>query len=112
MKRSGLTMIELVMMMVIIGIATAIITPGIKSFTSNWDRENEARKIAAALHEAQQLARTNAGYIKYGVRFDTGTECYELGNYDPYGPGFTYSSGYRECFENGVQYFAVNEIHD
>lgn len=85
MNRRGITLIELIIVMVIIGIGATLMAPGISSWLPRYRLRNATREVASALRLAQLKAiSTNT---TYRVSFDATAGNFIL-QYQDSGGGF------------------------
>lgn len=69
MNKKGLTLIELIIVFVIIGITAALMTPSIGTWIQNYRLRTAARDVVSIMRTAQMKAvSTN---MQHGVGFDT-----------------------------------------
>lgn len=76
----GLTILEVILVVLILAIITAMIAPGLIQSLSNYELSTEAKKLRSKIRYAQQLAI--AIQATYQISFDTGDESYTI-IYDP-----------------------------
>ena len=76
MNKKGVTLIELVVVFAIIGIAAALATPSIGSWMPKYRLRSAARDIVSTMRNAQMKAVTNN--IAYQVDFNVGANSYVL----------------------------------
>ncbi len=81
-KSKGFTLVEVVMILVIIGVGSLIITPGYEKFVSSWDLESETMKLKTKIREAQQLAITKQQTSR--LEFDVSADSYSRADSPPY----------------------------
>lgn len=77
MFRRGYSLIELLMVLAIVGVAAAIAAPRYGNAASRYATESAAHRVAADLDQARELAR--GASTSYVVTFKTGTGAYEFG---------------------------------
>jgi len=88
--RPAFSLLELVLVLAIIAIASAIAVPRYANALARYRVETSARRIAADLAYARSLARETSG--NQTVVFDTDADCYTLaGRDDPDRPGQPYT---------------------
>ena len=99
MKKRGVTLIELVLVMVIIAIAAVFVAPNIGAWIPNYRLRGAARDIVSTLRTAQMKAvSTNT---QYQVSFDQGAGSYIL-QYQNTG-GVWINEGATQVLPSGIQ---------
>ena len=79
-SRKGLTLIEIISVIVLLGILTAVAVPRFRSdFSSKQRLKSEAQKIAVHIRYARNLAITDKNAARYIIRFN-----YDANNYGIY----------------------------
>ena len=81
----GLTLLEMIMVLFIIGMSAMIVAPNWGGLMSSWALEKEARGLVQDINRAQQLAKSEM--TAYGIAFDPANDCYDIGSDS--GTGFT-----------------------
>ncbi len=76
MNQKGITLIELIVVMVIIAIGAALMTPNISGWLPNYRIRSATRDVASIMRVAQLKAVSNN--TQYQVVFDTGNGSYVL----------------------------------
>jgi prepilin-type N-terminal cleavage/methylation domain-containing protein len=76
MNRKGITLIELVIVLVIICIGAALMVPNLGGWMHYYRLRSAARDIVSIMRAAQMKAVSNN--LRYGVAFDTGTQEFQL----------------------------------
>ena len=76
MNKRGVTLVELVVVFAIIGIAAALATPSIGAWMSRYRLSSATRDIVSTMRDAQMKAITNN--ITYQVDFNVGANSYVL----------------------------------
>lgn len=79
-------MLEVILVIMIVAIATAMVAPELIHFISDYDLSVEAKKIRARIRDVQQLAIVTQKV--YCISFDTANENYSI-IYDPHGSAVT-----------------------
>lgn len=69
--KKGVTFIELVVVLAIIGILAAVTVPTMKNYLSSWQLSGSARLLVNKLRQAQEEVVTTQ--VQHGVRFNTTT---------------------------------------
>ena len=119
MNRKGVTLIELVIVMVIIAIMAVLMAPNIGAWLPNYRLRSAARDIASTLRTAQVKAVSNNR--DYRVQFTEGTGSsgsYVLqrdsGGFSPDGPAQTLPTGIQmtTSFNNERVDFRTNSTAD
>jgi prepilin-type N-terminal cleavage/methylation domain-containing protein len=72
MNKRGITLLELIIVLVIIGIGAALMVPGFGAWMPHYRLRSATRDIVSAMRVAQTKAVTNN--MRYGVTFDTTTD--------------------------------------
>jgi type II secretion system protein H len=89
-RRRAFSLLELVLVLVIMGIAAAIAVPRHAAALARYRAETCARRIAADLEQARDVARQTSG--DQTILFNPAAECYTLtGRDDPDRPGQPYT---------------------
>ncbi|MGB9627788.1 MAG: pilus assembly FimT family protein [Thermodesulfobacteriota bacterium] len=95
MNQKGITLAELVIVMVIIAICALLIAPNIGAWLPNYRLRSATRDVVSVLRIAQMKAVANN--VKYGVAFDQASGSFQLyytsGNLLPEGAIYTLPSG-------------------
>lgn len=96
MNQKGITLAELVIVMVIIAIFALLIVPNIGAWLPNYRLRSATRDVVSALRIAQIKAVANN--VKYGVAFDQAKGEFQIyylssGNLQPDGAIYTLPSG-------------------
>ena len=76
MNRRGVTLIELVTVMVIIGILAALSIPGFGTWMAHYRLRTAARDVVNAMRTAQM--RAVSFNMRYGVAFDSANKQFQL----------------------------------
>ncbi len=96
MNQKGITLAELVIVMVIIAICALLIAPNIGAWLPNYRLRSATRDVVSVLRIAQMKAVANN--VKYGVAFDQTKGEFQIyylssGNLQPEGAVYTLPSG-------------------
>jgi prepilin-type N-terminal cleavage/methylation domain-containing protein len=103
MNKKGVTLIELIVVMVIIGILAAFFAPNIAAWLPNLRLRSTARDIVSTMRTAQiKAVSTN---MRYRVRF-TLPASYILEYENP--PGTWVGEGVTQNFSSGISIAAIN----
>ncbi len=103
MNKKGVTLIELIVIMVIIGILAAFFAPNIGAWLPNYRLRSAARDIVSTMRTAQiKAVSTNT---RYRVRF-TLPASYILEYENP--PGTWVGEGVTQNFPSGITIAAIN----
>lgn len=73
-KQKGITLMELVIVAVIIGLMSALAVPSFLNYTSKLEAKSTARDIVSTLRLARSKAISER--VQYGICFDPGNRCY------------------------------------
>ena len=88
MNRKGITLIELIIVLVIIAIGAALMVPNFGAWMPHYRLRSAARDLVSVMRVAQMKAVSNN--LPYGVAFDPGTQQFQLhrttGGMPPDGP--------------------------
>jgi len=88
MNRKGITLIELIIVLVIICIGAALMVPNIGGWMHHYRLRSAARDVVSVMRAAQMKAVSSNS--RYGVAFDPGTQQFQLhrttGGMPPDGP--------------------------
>ncbi len=76
MNRKGITLIELLIVLVIIFIGAALMVPNISGWMYHYRLRSAARDVVSVMRTAQMKAVSSNS--RYGVAFDTGTQEFRL----------------------------------
>jgi prepilin-type N-terminal cleavage/methylation domain-containing protein len=76
MNKKGITLLELIIVMVIIAIGAALMVPGFGAWMPHYRLRGATRDIASTLRAAQVKAVSNN--FRYGVAFDTANQQFQL----------------------------------
>lgn len=76
MNRKGITLIELLIVLVIICIGAALMVPNIGAWIHHYRLRSAARDVVSVMRTAQMKAVSSNS--RYGVVFDTGTQEFQL----------------------------------
>jgi prepilin-type N-terminal cleavage/methylation domain-containing protein len=76
MTRKGVTLIELIIVMVIIAIGAALMVPNIGGWMHHYRLRSAARDVVSVMRTAQIKAVSHN--LPYGVAFDTGAQEFQL----------------------------------
>lgn len=109
MNQRGVTLIELIIVMVIIAIGALLTTPNINSWLTNYRVRSATRDVVSIMRVAQLKAVSN--HTLYQVIFDTAHDSYILQYQDTGGNWVT--EGQTQTLPTGVKYnttFAGNII--
>jgi general secretion pathway protein H len=101
MNRKGITLIELIVVMVIIAIGAVLIAPNIGAWLPNYRLRNATRDVVSIMRVAQIKAVSNN--IWYRVTFDTANNKYFLENSQDLGTTWT-KEGEDQTLPTGVQF--------
>ncbi len=82
-KRPGLTMIELLVTIGVIGIVAATTVPAYASMRNSVGLSSAARQLVSTLREAQNKSITSQDNAQFGVKFDSGAKTYTLYRVNP-----------------------------
>jgi prepilin-type N-terminal cleavage/methylation domain-containing protein len=72
--QKGVTMMELVVVAVVIGLMSALAVPSFLNYSAKMEAKSEARNIVSTLRQARSKAISER--VKYGVYFDAGNRRY------------------------------------
>lgn len=72
----GVTLVELIIVMIIIAIGAALVAPGVSSWIPHYRLRNAARDIASTMRVAQMRAISNN--LTYQIAFNPGNKSYIL----------------------------------
>ena len=97
-NQKGVTLLELIIVMVIIAIGATLMAPGISSWMPHYRLRNATRDIASTMRIAQKKAISNN--LTYQVSFDPANRSYVL-RYDT--GGFIINDGNEQALSNGFQ---------
>ena len=102
MDRKGVTLIELIVVMIIIAIGAVLMAPGIGAWLPNYRLRSTTRDIVSTMRTAQMKAvSTN---MDYRVLFDPGAKTYILqrnsGGWQP--------DGATQALPSGIEISAIN----
>jgi len=100
MNQKGVTLIELIVVMVIIAIGAALTTPNIGGWMTNYRLRSAARDLASNLRLAQ--IKAVSGNTTYHVVFDTANSSYII-QYQDTGGGWV-TEGVTQILPAGVQF--------
>lgn len=114
MRRKGVTLVELVVVMAIIAIAAVALVPNIGTWINYYRLRSATRDITSVLRTAQMKAVSNN--IPYQVRFDPGANSFLLlyqttGGFKPEGTNQKLPQGVAIVdvrFSGGVNYAVFN----
>ncbi len=115
MNRKGVSLLELIVVMVIIAVGALAITPNIGSWITHFRLRSATRDIASMLRTAQMKAVSNN--IQYRVTFNTAAGSFVLeyqttaGSFKPEGSSQPLPSGVTfsdVAFSGGVDYAVFN----
>jgi Tfp pilus assembly protein FimT len=73
-EQAGVTMMELVIVAVVIGLMSALAVPSFLNYSSKMEAKSTARNIVSTLRQARSKAISER--VKYGVFFDAGNRRY------------------------------------
>jgi len=73
-KQEGVTMMELVIVAVIIGVMAALAVPSFLNFASKMEAKSKARNVVSTLRQARSKAISER--VQYGVFFDAANRRY------------------------------------
>ena len=76
MNKRGITLLELIIVLVIIGIGAALMVPGFGAWMPHYRLRSAARDVVTIMRVAQMKAVSNN--LSYGVVFDTGNQQFQL----------------------------------
>jgi general secretion pathway protein H len=100
MNRKGITLIELIVVMVIIAIGAVLIAPNIGAWLPNYRLRSATRDMVSTMRVAQMKAISNN--LRYQISFDIGNNSYIL-QYQNTG-GAWVNDGTVQTFPTGVQF--------
>ncbi|MGH8004064.1 MAG: GspH/FimT family pseudopilin [Limisphaerales bacterium] len=72
--QTGVTMMELMIVAVVVGVMAALAVPSFLNYTSKLETKSTARDIVSTLRQARSKAISER--VKYGVYFDAGNKRY------------------------------------
>jgi prepilin-type N-terminal cleavage/methylation domain-containing protein len=98
-NQKGVTLLELIVVMVIIAIGATLMTPGISSWMPHYRLRSATRDIVSTMRIAQIKAISNN--LSYQVSFDPGNRSYIL-QYQDTGGGLV-NDGDLQVLSNGFQ---------
>lgn len=98
-NQKGVTLIELIIVMVIIAIGAALMAPGIGAWMPHYRLRSATRDIASTMRIAQMKAISNN--VTYQITFDPPNRSYVL-QYDT--GGIIVNDGDTQVLNNGVQF--------
>src|SRR4030042_419026 len=98
-NQKGVTLLELIIVMVIIAIGATLMVPGISSWMPHYRLRSATRDIASTMRIAQMKAISNN--LTYQVSFDPGNRSYIL-QYQDTGGGLV-NDGDLQVLSNGFQ---------
>jgi len=104
MNQKGITLIELIVVMVIIAIGAALTTPNISGWLPNYRLRSATREVVSIMRVAQIKAVSNN--IRYRVTFDTANNKYFLENSQDLGTTWT-KEGEDQTLPTGVQFITT-----
>jgi len=78
-RPEGFTLIELIIVLVILSVITALVVPRLTQSLSRMNVESTARRVASALRLARSLAVTEK--VPYGAMFDMNTDTLTVVSY-------------------------------
>jgi len=104
MNQKGITLIELIVVMVIIAIGAALTTPNISGWLPNYRLRSATREVVSIMRVAQIKAVSNN--IWYRVTFDTANNKYFLENSQDLGTTWT-KEGEDQTLPTGVQFITT-----
>ena len=73
-KETGVTMMELMVVAVVVGLMAALAVPSFLNYSSKMEAKSTARNIVSTLRKARSKASSER--VKYGVFFDAGNRRY------------------------------------
>ncbi len=100
MKKNGVTLIELIIVMVIIAIGATFVVPAIGSWIPNYRLKGAARDIVSILRVAQMKAVS--ANMEYRVKFDQSAGSYIL-QYRTTAGGSWINDGEEKKLPSGIQ---------
>ena len=100
MNRKGITLIELVIVMVIITIGAALMAPNIGAWLPYYRLSSATRDLVSTMRVAQMKAISNN--LRYQISFDIGNKSYVL-QYQNTGGGWV-NDGAVQTLPTGVQF--------
>ncbi|MGZ4027146.1 MAG: GspH/FimT family pseudopilin [Flavisolibacter sp.] len=100
MNQKGVTLIELIVVMVIIAIGAALTTPNIGGWLTNYRLRSAARDVASTLRLAQ--IKAVSCNTRYQVVFDTANNSYII-QYQSTGGAYV-TEGTTQVLPEGVQF--------
>jgi len=104
MNRKGFTLLELLVVMVIIGMAALLFAPNIGAWLPNYRLRSAARDIVSTMRTAQMKAvSTN---MTYRVSFTQNPPSYTLQYENP--PGTWVNEGVTQNLPSGISISAIN----
>jgi type IV fimbrial biogenesis protein FimT len=106
MSRKGVTIIELIVVMVIIAIAAALTIPNIGAWLPNYRLRTAARDIVSTMRAAQMKAVSSN--VEYRVKFDAGKASYTLEVRTTEGLDTWMPEGAEQKMPTGIQIHEVN----
>jgi len=101
MNQKGVTLIELIVVMVIIAIGAALATPNIGGWLTNYRLKSATRDLASTLRLAQ--IKAVSGNTTYRVVFDTANNSYIMQYLDTGGTNYI-TEGATQILPAGVQF--------
>ena len=101
-NRKGVTLIELIVVMIIIAIGAILMAPGIGAWLPNYRLRSTTRDIVSTMRTAQMKAvSTN---MEYRVLFDPGLKTYTLQR----NSGGWQADGATQALPSGIEISAIN----
>ena len=102
MNRKGVTLIELIVVMIIIAIGAVLMAPGISTWLPNYRLRSATRDIVSTMRTAQMKAvSTN---MQYRVSFDSNAKTYSLQR----NSGGWQADGATQNLPDGIGFSAIN----
>jgi type IV fimbrial biogenesis protein FimT len=105
MNQKGITLIELIVVMVIIAIGAALVVPNIGGWLPNYRLRSATKNIASTMRVAQMKAVSNN--IEYRVAFNQGAGSYIL-QYRTTAGGPWIDEGTTQTLPTGIQIFDLD----